>query len=83
MGGFACAIGSTSSIIAELWALRDGLTLCNQMQIQSSVVELDANVIVNMLCAYNSCSRSLSPLLDDCRNLLSRIPQTGSNIGAK
>lgn len=44
------------------------------MQIQSLIVELDAYVIVNMLCAHNSCSGSLSPLLDDCRNLLSRTP---------
>lgn len=73
VGGFASAIGSTPSIIAEHWTLRDGLTLCNQMQIQS-LAELDAYVIVNMLCEHNSYWRTLSPLLDDYRNLLSRIP---------
>ena len=72
-GGLVCAIGSTSSVIVELWALRDGLSLFNQFHIQSLNIELDASIIINLLCNNNRFSRTLSPLIDDCRVLLIRI----------
>lgn len=70
--GCARAIESSSSFVAELWALGDGLALCNQLHIDFLIVEL-ASMIINMLNDANSFSRSLSPLVDDCRVLLSRI----------
>ena len=72
-GGLACAIRSTSSVIAELQALRDGLSLFNQFHIQSLNIELDASMIINLLCNNNRFSRTLSPLIDDCRVLLIRF----------
>ena len=33
--------------MAELWGLRDGLTLCNNLNISSLVVELNAKAIVD------------------------------------
>ena len=49
VGDFARAIESASCVVTELRALRDGLTLCHQLHIQSPIVELDASVIVNLL----------------------------------
>ena len=57
-----------------IWALRDGLIICNHLNIRFLIVELDASMIVNMLCNDNSFSRVLSYLIDDYRILLSRIP---------
>lgn len=73
VGGCARAIESSSISVAELWAVGDGLTLCNQLHIDFLIVELTP-MIINMLNDANSFSRSLSPLVDDCRVLLSRIP---------
>lgn len=49
VGDFARAIESASCVVTGLRALRDGLTLCHQLHIQSPIVELDASVIVNLL----------------------------------
>nr|POE87087.1 hypothetical protein CFP56_53974 [Quercus suber] len=38
-------------------------------------VELDALLIVDMINGDSAVSKCLSPLVDDCRALLSRIPQ--------
>ncbi|KAM3711227.1 hypothetical protein ACJW31_01G091900 [Castanea mollissima] len=73
--GFTRAIGLASSPIAELWLLRDGLFMCNNLNIQSLLVEMDPSMIINMVCNDNARSRSLSPLVDDCRIFLNKIPQ--------
>ena len=72
--GFARRIGNTSGYLAKLWALRDGLQLCLQINAQSVVIELDAKAIVD---AFNSPSPSnsiVSSLMDDCICLATRIP---------
>uniref|UniRef100_A0A2N9HAG3 Uncharacterized protein n=1 Tax=Fagus sylvatica TaxID=28930 RepID=A0A2N9HAG3_FAGSY len=73
--GYARNIGATSSEAAELWALRDGLTLCHQLQLTAVEVELDAKLIVNAITNNSCCHSALSPLIDDCRKLLSQLPQ--------
>jgi ribonuclease HI len=73
--GYARNIGSTSSEVAELWALGDGLTLCHQLQLMAVKVELDAKLIVNAITNNSCCHNALSPLIDDCRKLLSQLPQ--------
>ena len=47
--GFSRKIGVTSSFDAELWALRDGLTICVNKNFQSVEVELDAKAIIDVL----------------------------------
>ncbi len=49
MNSFARAVGITSSAAAELWALRHGLSLCIQLQLQEGEVELDAESNLLML----------------------------------
>ena len=47
--GFARRIGTSTSFVAELWGLRDGLSLCNNLNIPSLIVELNAKAIVDIL----------------------------------
>ena len=44
--GFMRNIGCTGSAAAQLWALRDGLSLCVQLQLHAVEIELDAQVII-------------------------------------
>ena len=74
--GFARYIGYTTSIIAEFWALRDGLNLAIQLGVQNLEVELDAKVIVDLINSRHSSNTAYSSLLFDCRLLLEMIPHT-------
>ena len=62
-----------TSIIAEFWALRDGFRLASQMGITHLIVELDAKVIVDLILSNNTSNRAYTPLLNDCRYLLSHF----------
>ena len=73
--GLQGGLGFTNSFEAELWGLRDGLTLCNNLNISSLIVELDAKVIVDIFHNVNYENNVLSPILDDCRQLMSRFDQ--------
>ena len=59
-----------TSVEVEFWALQDGLMLVSQMGINNIVVKLDAKVVVDLVCASNTPSRYYTPLLNDCRTLL-------------
>jgi ribonuclease HI len=69
-------IGITSSEAAELWALRDGLTLCHQLQLAVVEVELDAKLIITAITNNYDCHSDVSLLIDDCRKLLRQLPQS-------
>lgn len=73
--GYARSIGLTSSIIAELWALRDGMQLADHMGIRQLEVELDAKVIVGLLNSNKNPNSTYAPLLSNCRYLLAKLPQ--------
>ena len=74
--GFVRNIGTTGSVAAEIWALRDGLSLCVQLELLVVEIELDAKSVVSIFSKNTTCSSDLSPLIDDCRALLRKIPQT-------
>lgn len=74
--GFASKIGITSSFLAELWALRDGLNLCVSRGIAAIEVELDAKFIVDAVSNPKYSNIFASVLMDDCRHLVKQIPQT-------
>ena len=59
--------------MAELWALRDGLLLAKEMGLSNLIIELDALSVV-LLINNNTINLLMEPLLTDCRNLLSEIP---------
>ena len=71
VAAFARKIGVTSSFEAKLWGLRDGLTLCSNLNISTLIVELDAKAIVDIIHNINYENNILSPILDDCRQLMS------------
>ena len=71
--GFARPIGDSNSCMAELWALRDGLLLAKEMGLSNLIIELDALSVV-LLINNNTINLLMEPLLTDCRNLLSEIP---------
>ena len=59
--------------MAELWALRDGLLLAKEMGLNNLIIEMDALSVV-LLMNNNTVNLLMEPLLTDCRNLLSEIP---------
>ena len=71
--GYARPLGSSNSCMAELWALRDGLLLAKEMGLNNLIIEMDALSVV-LLMNNNSANLLMEPLLTDCRNLLSEIP---------
>ena len=73
--GFARKIGNTSSFLAELWALRDGLQLCLQIHAQSAVIELDDKAIVDAFNSPTISSSIVYSIMDDYRHMATRIPQ--------
>lgn len=61
--------------MAELWGLRDGLSLCYNLNIPSLVVELDAKAIVDIFQNPNYENNIISPILDDSRQLMGLFQQ--------
>ncbi|XP_075654894.1 uncharacterized protein LOC142625070 [Castanea sativa] len=75
IGGFAKACVVTSSLAAELWALREGLLRCIEMHAQVMELELDAIAAVSLISCNASTNGDFSILVDDCRDLLLQLPQ--------
>ncbi|XP_075670215.1 uncharacterized protein LOC142639980 [Castanea sativa] len=71
--GFSRPIGHTTSVMAEWWALRDGLMLTIQLGIHQLEVELDAKVIGEILNSANYPNRSYATLMCDFRSLMARF----------
>ena len=66
-------LGNTSCILAELWALRDGLLLAKQLSLDNICVDMDAEYLVYLLSNTTVVNLSLEPLLSYCRNLMKRF----------
>ena len=47
--GFARAIGTTTSVAFELWALRDGIRLCIALKLPAVAIKLDSKLVVDLL----------------------------------
>ena len=73
ISGVARAIGITSSLAAELWAIRDGLTRCCHLSLQAVEVEVDASVAISLLSQDAHSNVEFSSLIDDCRSLMKNI----------
>ena len=72
--GFTRRVGVTTSLAAELWALRDGLSLIVDMGFLYVSIEMDALMVASFLALNSIPHPSLRTLVDDCRFLLQRIP---------
>ena len=73
--GFCRRIGATSSFVAELRGLREGLMLCRNLNISSLVIQLDAKTIVDVLNNPSDADNIISSILDDCKLLVSHMHQ--------
>lgn len=73
VSGFSRRIGITNSFVEELWGLRDGLILCNNLNIIFLLVELDTKDVVDILNRSNYVNNVVSTILDDCRLLASQF----------
>ena len=65
----------TSNFAVELWGLREGLLLYSNLNITSLEIELDAKCIMDALGNPSYVNNIISPLLDDCKLLISHILQ--------
>jgi ribonuclease HI len=73
VGGFARAIGYTTSVQAELRALKDGLLLAIDLGITCLAIEMDSLVAVEFLNFKTTPNVFLSAIVDDCRCLLEKF----------
>ena len=73
--GFARNIRRASSFTAELWALRDGFSICLARNFLMLEVEMNAKILVDMLIDTNNVNIAICPLVDDCRHLASQFLQ--------
>ena len=62
LAGFARRIGTNTSFVAELWGLRDGLSLCYNLNIPSIIVELDDKAIVDIFQNSRYENNIISPI---------------------
>ena len=72
--GYARAIGVTTSVAAELWALRDGIRLCISLNLPAMEIELDAKVVADFMRSNNSRANSSDVIIADCIEDLKKIP---------
>ena len=73
--GFARKIRNTTSFMAELWALRDGLQLCLQIHAHFVIIELDAKAIVDAFNSQTYSNTIVSSIMDDYRHIVTQIPR--------
>lgn len=70
LAGFIVYIGTTDSLVAELWGLREGLLLATQRRLWPLVVELDASMVVHMVKNGVPHSHPCSVLVADVMALI-------------
>ncbi|KAI8526906.1 hypothetical protein RHMOL_Rhmol12G0034900 [Rhododendron molle] len=61
---------ASSSLMAEIWALRDGLTLAKESNLHNLEVEVDARGVIPLLNDVNAKNHPLRNILLDCRSLM-------------
>ena len=70
IGGFSRNIGFTHSLAAELWGLRDGLTLAKNLNLKKIHIKLDAKVVTDFVTTQNTnitANHPCNALIFDCR----------------
>jgi len=55
--GFSKPIGTTSILMAELWALCEGIHMAKQLNIHSLIVNMDSSDVVNLISSPASTNR--------------------------
>ncbi|KAL0015661.1 hypothetical protein SO802_002730 [Lithocarpus litseifolius] len=74
--GYASAFSyTTTSVVAKLWALRDGLNLCISLNLQAMEIELDAKLVVDLISKEGSQPNNNDVIVADYREGLKKIPR--------
>ncbi|GLT93612.1 hypothetical protein SLE2022_113960 [Rubroshorea leprosula] len=73
--GFIRNIGDTTVLAAELWAIRDGLSIAVNLQLQKVIIESDCQIAIKLLTDGVNNFHPHSNLIMDCKVLLSNIHQ--------
>uniref|UniRef100_A0A2N9FTH8 RNase H type-1 domain-containing protein n=1 Tax=Fagus sylvatica TaxID=28930 RepID=A0A2N9FTH8_FAGSY len=73
VGGFSRAIGVTTSVQAELRALKDGLNLAIDFGILNLEIEMDSLVAVECVNSISTPNVFFSTIVTDCRSLMERF----------
>ena len=73
--GYARNIGITTSFAVELQGLKDRLLQCLNLHLPIIEIEIDAKSIVDLLNNPKATNNVVSPLVDDCRYLISQLPR--------
>ena len=71
--GYARAIGITTSVAAELWALRDGIRLCIALMLPAVEIKLDAKVVIDLVRKESNNLNGLDALVADYKEGLKKI----------
>ena len=77
--GYARNVGYSTSVVVELWALRDGLRLCIALKLLAMIIELDAKLIVDPLQKSDGHRNCIDALVSDCKTELENIPRVQIN----
>ena len=72
-------MGFSTSVAAELWALRDGIRLCIALKLPAVIIELDAKLIVDLLQKTDGHQNCIDALVSDCKTELGNIPRVQIN----
>ena len=72
--GYAIAIGTTTSVAAKLWALRNRIRLCIAFKLPMVEIELDFKLVVELMKKELDIPNGIDVLVSDCRDSLSDIP---------
>ena len=65
----------TTSVAAELWALRDGIQLCLELNLLAMIIELDAMLVIDLIRNTNHNPNGNNNLVADCGEGMARIPR--------
>ena len=77
--GYARNVAFSTSVAAEVWALRDGLRLCIALKLPTVIIELDAKLIVDLLQKSDDPRNCIDALVSDCKTELGNIPRVQIN----
>lgn len=72
--GYARAIRVMTSVVVELWALKDGLWLCISLKLPTVEIGLDAKVVIDLVGKETSNPNSIDAIVADCEEGLKEIP---------
>nr|POF18790.1 hypothetical protein CFP56_46564 [Quercus suber] len=68
--GFSKPLGTTTVLMAELWALREGLRMARRLNIYYLIANVDSSNVVKLFSSSSSTNRLTRPLVAECKDIL-------------